>query len=118
MIELHNFFGNPIFFHYQVFACIGAVQAVISFISPIYQIIYRETYDWHKGFVYCVSCTLLAFMFFLTLYVNLFMKNHSKKVKKTISDNEKQEVAQEPIEMKKESYKNIMADEQVDEKGL
>ena len=57
-------------------------------------------------------------MFFLTLYVNLFMKNHSKKVKKTLNDNEKQEVAQEPIEMKKESYKNIMADEQVDEKGL
>ena len=46
------------------------------------------------------------------------MKNHSKKVKKTLNDNEKQEVAQEPIEMKKESYKNIMADEQVDEKGL
>ena len=58
-------------------------------------------------------------MFFLTLYVNLFMKNYYKKVKKTTTDNQKEEVAQEPIEMKKESYKNIMTDEQVDdEKGL
>lgn len=57
----------------------GAVQALVGLVSPVYNLIYTATYDWHLGFVYCISCTILALMFGLTMYVNMFMRIKEKK---------------------------------------
>ena len=54
---------------------------MVAFLSPVYQLIYHATYDWHKGFVYCVSCTILAVMFALTLYINFFMRRYTNRQK-------------------------------------
>ena len=64
-----------------MFACVGAIQALVGLISPVYQLIYRATYDWHLGFVYCISCTILILMLTLTLYVFFFLKRYEKKLK-------------------------------------
>ena len=75
-------------FFLQVFACVGSITALVSFVSPIYNLIYAATYNWHKGFVYCVSCTILAFMFGLTAYVNIFMRQfkQQKNMSEDLSD--------------------------------
>ncbi len=33
----------------KVFACVGAIQAAVGLISPIYNLIYIATYEWHEG---------------------------------------------------------------------
>ncbi len=66
----------------KVFACVGAIQAFVGLVSPIYQKIYSATYEWHLGFVYCVSCSLLLLMLTLTLYVFWFMKRNEKRLKR------------------------------------
>jgi len=63
----------------KVFACIGAIQAIVGFLSPIYSLIYRATYDLYLGFVYGLSCTILSIMFCFTIYVNLFVKKYEKR---------------------------------------
>ena len=64
-----------------MFACVGAVQALISFASPLYNLIYIATYVWHSGFVYCVSALILIIMIFLSLYSYVYMKRNEKKMK-------------------------------------
>lgn len=71
---------------FQVFACVGAIQALVGLISPVYSLIYRATYNWHLGFVYCISCSVLALMFGLTMYVNIFMRIREKKLVKLQED--------------------------------
>jgi len=62
----------------KVFACVGAIQALVGLFSPLYSLIYRNTLEWHPGFVYCISCTVLALMLVLTLYAYIFMRKFEK----------------------------------------
>ena len=52
---------------------------MVGFLSPIYSLIYRATYDLYLGFVYGLSCTILLIMFCFTIYVNLFVKKYEKR---------------------------------------
>ena len=70
-------------YSFQVFACVGAIQALVGLVSPVYQLIYHATLDWHKGFVYCISCTILSLMLALTIYVFFFLKRYEKSLKAT-----------------------------------
>jgi len=78
----------------KVFACVGAIQAIVGFLSPIYNLIYRATYDIYIGFVYGLSCSILAIMFCFTMYVNLYMRKYDKRRKiKEESDSEQTETS-------------------------
>ena len=50
-----------------------------------HMLICRQTFDWHLGFVYCISCAILCLMLALTIYVYAFMKR-SEKAKKEVED--------------------------------
>ena len=52
---------------------------MVGFLSPIYNLIYRATYDLYLGFVYGLSCTILSIMFCFTMYVNLYIKKYEKR---------------------------------------
>ena len=68
-------------FLFQVFACIGAIQAIFGLMSPIYQYIYKATYDWYLGFVYVVASGILGLMLIQTIYVFFFLKKYDRKMK-------------------------------------
>ena len=65
----------------KVFACVGAVQAMVGFLNPLYNLIYQETYDWHPGFCYCLSLTVLCFMISMTAYGSWFYRKVLKRIK-------------------------------------
>merc|ERR1712079_472261 len=65
----------------KVFACVGAIQALVGLLSPIYQLIYRATYDWYLGFVYVVAGSVLCIMLVQVIYVFFFLKKYDKKMK-------------------------------------
>ena len=49
--------------------------------SPIYQYIYKATYDWYLGFVYVVAAGILGLMLIQTIYVYFFLKKYNRKMK-------------------------------------
>ena len=63
----------------KVFACVGVVQAGSGFISPLYNLIYLETLDWHPGMPYCVAEMLLIFLIALSLYCWFKIKRFNSK---------------------------------------
>jgi len=95
----------------KVFACVGAIQALVGLVSPVYQLIYRATYDWHLGFVYCISCTILSLMLALTIYVFFFLKRYEKKLKaaRILSEDkaDTSEKTEKPTVLFKPSFKKI-----------
>ena len=76
----HNF-KVLIFSFFQVFACIGAIQAIFGLMSPIYQYIYKATYDFYLGFVYVVAMGILSLMLAQTIYVFFFLKKYDRQMK-------------------------------------
>ena len=94
---------------FQVFACVGAIQALVGLVSPVYQLIYHATLDWHVGFVYCISCTILSLMLVLTFYVFFFLKRYEKSLKATkLSEDQADTLATEkPTVIFKPSFKKI-----------
>ena len=98
-------------FSFQVFACVGAIQALVGLVSPVYQLIYRATYDWHRGFVYCMSCTILSLMLALTIYVFFFLKRYEKKLKaaRILSEDkaDTSEKTEKPTVLFRPSFKKI-----------
>ena len=70
----------------------GAIQAFVGLFSPLYSLVYKETYDWHAGFVYCISCTVLGSMLALILYAYLYMRKYEKwKKNKQLMANQTQQ---------------------------
>lgn len=65
----------------KVFACIGAIQAIFGLMSPIYQYIYKATYDFYLGFVYVVAMGILSLMLAQTIYVFFFLKKYDRQMK-------------------------------------
>ena len=94
-----------------MFACVGAIQALVGLVSPVYQLIYRATYDWHRGFVYCMSCTILSLMLALTIYVFFFLKRYEKKLKaaRILSEDkaDTSEKTEKPTVLFRPSFKKI-----------
>ena len=94
-----------------MFACVGAIQALVGLVSPVYQLIYRATYDWHLGFVYCISCTILSLMLALTIYVFFFLKRYEKKLKaaRILSEDkaDTSEKTEKPTVLFRPSFKKI-----------
>ena len=66
----------------QIFASVGCTQALIGFLSPTYNLIYKGTHDFYQGFVYCMSCTILLVMICLVLYCIWFWRQLDQRKKK------------------------------------
>ena len=49
--------------------------------SPIYQYIYKATYDFYLGFVYVVAMGILGLMLVQTIYVFFFLKKYDRQMK-------------------------------------
>ena len=98
--------------NFQVFACVGAIQALTGLLSPVYQLIYHQTYQWHVGFVYCISCTILSLMLTLTFYVYVYLKNHEKKLKVAMEQNDQTDSGGVPLDiLKLPSFKKLEDDD-------
>lgn len=63
----------------KVFACVAAVQALSDLASPLYNIVYIASIEWHLGMTYCISATLLMVMLVVCTYTFFFLKNFEKK---------------------------------------
>ncbi|XP_059088745.1 uncharacterized protein LOC131884867 [Tigriopus californicus] len=63
----------------KVFACVAAVQALSDLASPLYNIVYIASIDWHLGMSFCISATLLLVMLVVCIYANFFLKQYEQK---------------------------------------
>jgi hypothetical protein len=63
----------------KVFACIGALQTSVSLISPLYNLMYVATLEWHLGFVYCFSETILLVMIAVAAYTYFYIRKYGPK---------------------------------------
>ena len=84
----------------KVFACIGALQAGINLISPLYNLIYAATLEWHLGFVYCLSETLLVGMIIAAMYSYFYIKKHGIEKQEERVDKNHNKQTFEDMEMK------------------
>lgn len=63
----------------RVFACVGAMGAVVTLINPMYQAVYSATIEWYFGFVYCIADMVSILMIVISLYMCLFMRRYKRK---------------------------------------
>lgn len=70
----------------KIFACIGVVQAGAGFISPLYNIIYLNTLDWHFGLIYCLNEVILIFMVTGAFYAGLKIRWYNKAKASRVED--------------------------------
>lgn len=62
-----------------VFACVGSLQAVFGFLSPLYNKLYAATLDWNPGAVYLVASGFYILMILIALYILIFLKKQERK---------------------------------------
>ena len=60
----------------------AASQALIDFLAPLYNLLYKYTLEWHPGFCYCLSALFLITMIIMTLYCRWFSVKWAKKMEK------------------------------------
>merc|ERR550534_147367 len=61
-----------------VFACVGSLQAVFGFLSPLYNKLYAATLDWNPGAVYLVASGFYLLMILIALYILIFLKRRKR----------------------------------------
>lgn len=61
-----------------VFACVGSLQAVFGFLSPLYNKLYAATLDWNPGAVYLVASGFYLLMILIALYILIFLKGRKR----------------------------------------
>jgi len=65
----------------KVFACVGSLQAITGFASPLYNLLYISTMDTFIGTVYAISAGVFGLQLLLLGYINFFLKKKEKKEK-------------------------------------
>ena len=54
-------------------------------ISPLYNLVYNATFDWHLGFIYCLACTFYVLMLAILAYVYANMKTINNKLREKLN---------------------------------
>ncbi len=63
----------------KCFAVIGCVAALTSFITPLYQVVYINSFDYHLGLAYCIVATLVVINIFNSGYAYFHVRSVKKK---------------------------------------
>ena len=67
----------------KIFACVALVQAGSGLISPLYNIIYLNTLEWHVGFIYCINEILLIIMITASCYCTIRLSRYNERLAKS-----------------------------------